>query len=137
MTLTFGVLQAIAMFAGPLALALLLRTKWRVSWGLFGFGALAFLSSKLVQLPVAALLDPHMPSDLWVRLPLVLLMAPLCEESARWICFRYWTPRARSWREGLFVGLGHGGFESIALGVVGAMALAGALTVSETSADAT
>ncbi len=137
MRTAFGVIQAFAMIGGPLALALLLRKRWRVSWSLFGFGALAFFLSKVVQLPLAAWLGPKLGSNLLVRLPIIFMLAPLCEEGARWICFRFWAKRAKSWREGLFVGLGHGGFEAMILGVLGAVALGGAMTVPESAAEAT
>ncbi len=137
MKIAVGVLQAFAMVGGPLALAMLLRKKWRVSWSLFGFGALAFFLSKVVQLPLGSWLGPKLGTNMWVRLPIIFLLAPLCEEGARWICFRYFAKRAKSWREGLFVGLGHGGFESMILGVLGAVALAGAMTVPESAAEAT
>lgn len=46
------------------------------------------------------------------------LSAGLFEESARYLVLRFWQRRARSWREALMFGAGHGGIESIALGAI-------------------
>ena len=41
------------------------------------------------------------------------LLAGLFEETARYILFKFILPKARTWREGILVGLGHGGAEAV------------------------
>ncbi|MCX7854815.1 MAG: YhfC family intramembrane metalloprotease, partial [Anaerolineae bacterium] len=40
-----------------------------------------------------------------------------CEEGARYLVLRFWRKEARSWSQGLAFGAGHGGVESILLGL--------------------
>ena len=49
------------------------------------------------------------------------LLAGIFEETARYILFRYILKNARSWKEGILVGLGHGGTEALILGVIAAL----------------
>jgi uncharacterized membrane protein YhfC len=46
------------------------------------------------------------------------LSAALFEEGARYIGYRYWAPKARTWGSSMMLGTGHGGAESIILGVI-------------------
>jgi uncharacterized membrane protein YhfC len=46
------------------------------------------------------------------------LSAALFEESVRFIGYRYWAKDARSWGKGMMLGAGHGGAESIILGIL-------------------
>jgi uncharacterized membrane protein YhfC len=45
------------------------------------------------------------------------LLAGMFEETARYILFKFILKRIRSWKEGILVGLGHGGTEAILLAV--------------------
>jgi uncharacterized membrane protein YhfC len=79
----------------------------------------------------------HLPFNFWVLTPglgrlgfadpgslrtllvvglLFGLSAGLFEEIARYLVLRYWLHDARSWREALMFGAGHGGIEAILLG---------------------
>jgi len=46
------------------------------------------------------------------------LSAGLWEETARYSAFRWWVGKRRSWRKGVQLGVGHGSFESIILGLL-------------------
>jgi len=46
------------------------------------------------------------------------LSAGLWEETCRYLMYRWWTQDSRSWQKGILLGLGHGGFESILLGLL-------------------
>jgi uncharacterized membrane protein YhfC len=46
------------------------------------------------------------------------LSAGLCEEGARYAAYRWWARDARSWSKALLLGCGHGGAESILLGLL-------------------
>ncbi|HRQ31554.1 MAG TPA: YhfC family glutamic-type intramembrane protease [Anaerolineales bacterium] len=45
------------------------------------------------------------------------LLAGIFEETARYILFKFILKRSRSWKEGVLVGLGHGGIEAILIGI--------------------
>src|SRR5690606_36393637 len=45
-------------------------------------------------------------------------------ETARYILFKYILKNARSWKEGILVGLGHGGVEALILGLLAAVTFA-------------
>jgi uncharacterized membrane protein YhfC len=106
----------------PLVLAIWAKRRWGTPWALFGAGAIAFVASKVVQIPLsmalgAALGGVALPEA--VRLAIFLVFAPLCEESARWLALRAtrreWSEGGRGHRDALFFGLGHGGAELMIL----------------------
>jgi uncharacterized membrane protein YhfC len=49
------------------------------------------------------------------------LLAGTFEETARYILFKYILKNTRSWKEGILVGLGHGGIEAVLLGILAAV----------------
>jgi uncharacterized membrane protein YhfC len=49
------------------------------------------------------------------------LSAGFFEEGTRYLAYRFWAKDARTWGSGLMMGAGHGGVESILLGIVGAL----------------
>jgi uncharacterized membrane protein YhfC len=119
-------LNTLLMIGMPIALAIWLSKKTRAPWMLFGVGAVTFIGSQLVHLPLnwglTALfkaLQPN-PQPQWWHLPfnaIVLgLTAGLCEETARYVGYRWLAKRARYWRDALMLGAGHGGTEAILLG---------------------
>jgi uncharacterized membrane protein YhfC len=116
--LTFTI-EVLIMLGLPLGLALLLRRRPGVAWGLIVAGAIAFVGSQAVHLPLnwaLGLLGAERGVALW-PLPLMALVAGLsagvCEELARYLVLRLWRREARSWVQGVAFGVGHGGVESI------------------------
>jgi uncharacterized membrane protein YhfC len=57
------------------------------------------------------------------------LSAGIFEEGARYLMYRFWAKKARSWDEAVMIGAGHGGIEAILLGVLTAYALLQALAL--------
>ncbi len=127
-------LNFLLMIALPILLgAFLARSPERsrrigVRWSLFGIGVVTFIASQVVHIPLnlglTALFQNHIlpnPPLAW-KLPfnsIVLgLTAGLCEELARYIVYRRWITSARTWREALMFGAGHGGVEAIIVGVL-------------------
>jgi uncharacterized membrane protein YhfC len=117
------------MIAMPFALAALLARRLGARWGLIWVGAVSFIGSQIVHQPLGILLTnlglfKPAPSG-W---PLVIyaaelgLWAALCEELARYLVLRFWLKRDRSWRSALMFGAGHGGAESVLLGLTAALA---------------
>lgn len=121
--LTFT-LEIVIMIGFPVGLWLLLRRRPGGTWGLIGAGALTFVASQVVHLPLnwaLGLLGGGRGVALWAP-PLVALVAGLsagvCEEVARYLSLRYWRHEARSWEQGVAFGAGHGGVEAILLGLL-------------------
>lgn len=117
------VVEILIMLGAPVALWLFLRRRYRASWGLIAVGALTFILSQVVHLPLnwgLGLLGGRRGVALW-PLPAMAavagLSAGLCEEGARYLVLRFWRKEARSWAQGLAFGAGHGGMESILVGL--------------------
>lgn len=133
-------LNGLLMIAMPIALAIAFRRRWGVRASLFGAGALTFIASQVVHLPLLALISwpfqQHwltMPPE-W-KLPFNALVggltAGLCEEIARYVAFRRFLKTTRTWQEGLMFGAGHGGIEAIILGVLVLVSFANYYTLSQ------
>lgn len=111
----------------PLGLFLWLKRRYGVSWLLFGVGVLTFIGSQVVHIPlllgVQALLKFQLPPyaiGLGANLlyaALLGMLAGLCEEPARLVGYRLLKTRANSFGAALALGAGHGGIESILVGV--------------------
>jgi uncharacterized membrane protein YhfC len=123
-------LNALLMVAMPIALAVWLARKTKAPWRLFGVGAATFVGSQVIHLPLnwglTALFKAIWPfasaQPQWWHLPfnaIVLgLTAGLCEETARYVGYRWLAKKARSWRDALMLGAGHGGAEAIIFGLL-------------------
>lgn len=137
MTTTFLALTAVQVVLGtavPLALASLWLRRVRARGGSaharsFGLGALVFILSQVVHVPLnsgltaafgpsIAALEPT--ARIWTNAAVLGLSAGLCEELARYFFFYFCGlgkgPSARERDEAVLVGLGHGGIESILFG---------------------
>ncbi|MGB9872917.1 MAG: YhfC family glutamic-type intramembrane protease [Anaerolineae bacterium] len=117
------VVEMLIMLGAPVALWLFLRRKYRAAWGLIAVGALTFVLSQVVHIPLnwgLGLLGGGRGVALW-PLPAMAavagLSAGICEEVARYLVLRFWRKEARSWAQGLAFGAGHGGIESVLLGL--------------------
>lgn len=119
-------LNALLMIGMPIGLGVWLVRKTKAPWLLFGIGAMTFIGSQVVHLPLNAgltlLFRAIWPSTQpqWWHIPfnaVVLgLTAGLCEEMARYVGYRWLAKKARYWRDALMLGAGHGGIEAIFLG---------------------
>lgn len=110
----------------PIVLAFYLTRKFNLSWKLILAGALTFIASQALHIPLLYGLTawfktagaPVIPQA-WLSLfnaILLGLLAGIFEETARWILFKYILKNARTWQEGVVVGIGHGGVEAFLLG---------------------
>jgi uncharacterized membrane protein YhfC len=121
-------LNGFLMIAMPLALAIYLTRRWKLSWRFWFVGAAVFILSQVGHIPfnygLTALFQNHLlpsPPIEWKNIfnAIVLgLSAGLFEELSRYAMFRWWLKDARSWRKGVLAGAGHGGVEAIILGVL-------------------
>lgn len=120
------------MIVMPILLGVYLARRLGQRWGLYLVGAATFIASQVVHIPLNSGLTALFankilpaPPAAW-RLPfnaVVLgLTAGLCEEIARYMVYRYWIKSARTWREALMFGAGHGGIEAIIFGALAGVA---------------
>ena len=133
MLLLAFVIELVIMFGAPVACGWFIGRRWALSWRLFWVGAVTFIASQVLHIPLNAGLTALFrlawmprPPDAW-QLPfnvIVLgLTAGLCEESARYLVYRFWLRGARTWRQALMFGAGHGGIESAITGLLVGVAL--------------
>jgi uncharacterized membrane protein YhfC len=113
----------------PILLAFYLTRKFKLSWKLVLAGALTFIASQVLHIPVVygltALFNngtlPAIPGA-WTTLfnaILLGLLAGIFEETARLILFKFSLKTVNTWAEGVLVGVGHGGVEAVLLGALG------------------
>ncbi len=126
-------LNALLMILLPMAIIVWVQRRWSLPWKLLGVGALTFVGSQVVRLPLLLGLGWLM-STLWPDFPrewampfnvvVLSLSAGLFEEGARYVGYRWLAPEARTWPQAMGLGAGHGGIEAILLGVLTAFTLA-------------
>lgn len=123
-------LSYLLMLGMPIALGVWIARRRGAGWALFGMGALTFIASQVLHIPFNWLILQRwrlLPIDTAVTLNLVLLAAfaglsaGVFEEGARYVTYRWWAKKARTWGRGLMLGAGHGGVESILLGLLAAL----------------
>lgn len=123
------ILNFLIMIGMPFGLALFLVRKYRVAWRLFGVGVATFILSQVFHIPFNEwVLEPiveRLGLDLaqgGFYLAVVALMygasAGFFEEITRYLGYRFWIKENRDWKSALMYGAGHGGIESILLGIL-------------------
>lgn len=126
--ITAGFIVAILIEIGlPFVLGYLFIRRYRTGWFLFFVGVLTFIGSQVLHIPAlqgltALFQNGTLPTPPVTILPyfnavLLGLLAGLFEETARWVGYRVLKQRADSWGAALTLGAGHGGIESILVGV--------------------
>ncbi|MGB2896092.1 MAG: YhfC family glutamic-type intramembrane protease [Anaerolineales bacterium] len=118
--------NGLLMIAIPLTLGVFLARRSRLSWSLFGAGALTFVASQIFHIPFNNLvLTPFVTGRGMFAVGglafmgaalLYGLSAGIFEEVARFVVMRRWAHKARNLPKALMFGAGHGGIEAIILG---------------------
>jgi len=130
----------------PVTLAILIIKKFKVHWLVVVTGVLTFIGSQVVHIPLLQIpnllqkagLNIVLPSEWaigWQALYLGLY-AGLCEETARWVGYRALKSKAASYRSAFGLGVGHGGVESVIVGVVVLASVLSAVLFNPTTAAA-
>ncbi len=142
MTYFLLLLNFALMLVIPIGVAMFIHRRTGAAWRLFFIGTVTFILSQVFHIPFnwvvqrAGLLPGNLES--WANLLLMAaflgLSAGLFEETARYLTYRYWAKDARSWSSGLMLGAGHGGIESILLGLLGAVNIVGLLVTLNSEA---
>lgn len=122
LTLAF-VVEIVFVFGFPIGLGVYLHRRFGTPWALYLAGAVTFIVSQVAHIPLNLGIGQLLLARGFLRLPetvrLLLgavitgLSAGVCEEGARYLAYRYVIKKARTWREALMFGAGHGGFESM------------------------
>lgn len=111
----------------PVGLAIIILHRFRSNWKFVGIGALIFIASQVVHLPllngITWLFDQHIiaeppaASRLLVQSLILGLAAGFCEETARLIGFSWIGAKNQRLGNFLALGIGHGGVESVLVGL--------------------
>ncbi|MFN8426958.1 MAG: YhfC family glutamic-type intramembrane protease [Anaerolineales bacterium] len=108
----------------PIILWIIFTRKYSLSWKLVLAGGLTFIASQILHIPLVVGLNKFLQnSSLLVTAIILGLLAGIFEETARYILFKFILKKSRSWKEGVLVGLGHGGTEAILIGISVALTL--------------
>jgi uncharacterized membrane protein YhfC len=119
---TAYVINFLGMIILPIIAFVFFKRKFNLGWKLTIAGGLTFIASQVLHIPLVLALTKTFLSWGIVAYAIVLgLLAGLFEETARYILFKFILKKSRSWKEGVFVGLGHGGMEAILLGIAVAL----------------
>ncbi len=134
MDINFGLLSTyiislLLMVGLPIALGYFVIRYLKVSWWVVLTGVFTFIGSQLLRIPASYGLSSlfqsgvlPVPSDAWIPVfnGLVAgLLAGVFEETARLVGFMFLKKRARPFKSAIGLGIGHGGTESILLGILG------------------
>ena len=118
--LFFQILAILIQIGVPVFLFFWILKKWKIDSGLIYAGAAAFLGSQLIHLPLnwylanVGLLD----GVGLVTLLILSFTAGLCEEPARYFVLKRWWPKSKTHKEAIAFGVGHGGIESLGVGLL-------------------
>ncbi len=114
--------SALLMMVIPLLLGIFLAQKYRLTWKLFLYGAAAFVLAQLAHIPLNWVLTRFFPAlapggNALATAIVFGLTAAITEEPARYSVLSGKLKWARGWKEALMFGAGHGGLESILIGI--------------------
>jgi len=106
----------------PIALGYFLVKRFGLRWRIFLIGVLFFIISQIMELPIAAgvaVFDLGLERCPWLGALIAGLTAGVGEEVARYLGFRFTRTMRdnRTWAAALLLGAGHGGAESILVGL--------------------
>ena len=117
----------IASFLGmiilPIILWMIFSRRFNLSWKPVLAGGLTFIASQILHIPLIVALGSLMEKNtILINAVMLGLLAGVFEETARYILFKFIIKKSRSWKEGILIGLGHGGTEALIIGVFAALA---------------
>ena len=123
MLISAYIVSFLGMILLPIILWIYFGRKFSLSWRLILAGGLTFIGSQVLHIPLVIGLNNIILKDasLLVNAIMLGLLAGIFEETARYILFKFILKNSRSWKEGVFIGLGHGGTEAILLGIFTAL----------------
>lgn len=112
----------LGMIVLPIFLWIYFTRKFSLSWKLILAGGLTFIASQVLHIPLVFGMGSFLQSvPLLINAIILGLLAGIFEETARFVLFKFILKNSRAWKEGVLVGLGHGGTEALILGVIVAL----------------
>ena len=133
-------LEVVLMIGIPVAVVLLVKKRWSLSMRLALAGAATFVASQILHIPANSVLARVLKMEtqpLIVQAIVLGLSAGVFEEVARYLVYRFWQKDARSWRDAVFFGLGHGGIEAILTGLLVGLTLVNVIALTRVADPAT
>ncbi|MGC9522756.1 MAG: YhfC family intramembrane metalloprotease [Anaerolineae bacterium] len=127
------ILEVLLMIAIPIVAVLWLGKRWSLPLRLALIGAATFVGSQVLHLPANSFLASALQLEaqpLVIQAIVLGLSAGIFEEVARYLVYRFWLTEARTWREGVVFGLGHGGIEAILTGALVVVTLISVLVIT-------
>jgi len=119
------IISFLGMIMLPILLWVYFTRKFALSWKLILAGGLTFIASQVLHIPLVLAMGSFLQGlSLLLDAIILGLLAGIFEETARYVLFKVFLKNARSWKEGILVGLGHGGTEALILGILAALAFA-------------
>jgi uncharacterized membrane protein YhfC len=116
------IISFLGMIALPIILWVYFTRRFVLSWKLVLAGGLTFIASQVLHIPLVIAMGSFLQSaSLIVNAIILGLLAGIFEETARYILFKFILKHVKSWKEGILVGLGHGGTEAVILGILAAV----------------
>lgn len=106
----------------PIAAWIYFGRRFALPWTLILAGGLTFIASQVLHIPLVIGMGSFLQTTPLLISAVVLgLLAGTFEETARYILFKFILKRSRTWKEGVLVGLGHGGTEAVIIGIFAAL----------------
>src|SRR5215208_602350 len=100
------IISFLGMIILPILLWIYFRRKFALSWKLVLAGALTFIASQVLHIPLVFGMNSLLQTLPLLANAIILgLLAGLFEETARYILFKFILRNTRSWKEGILVGL--------------------------------
>jgi uncharacterized membrane protein YhfC len=123
MLTTAYIINFLGMILLPIIAWIYFSRKFKLSWKLILAGGLTFIASQIPHVPLTLALTPLFQSWGVIAYAVILgLLVGIFEETARYILFKFFLRKSRTWNESVIVGLGHGGTEAVILGILAALA---------------
>tara|TARA_B100000029_G_scaffold477727_1_gene523081 strand:+ start:371 stop:1126 length:756 start_codon:yes stop_codon:yes gene_type:complete len=132
--LFFQVLTILVQLGIPVFLFLWVLRNWKIDSKLVWAGAAAFVGSQLIHLPMNWYLGNLglISGTGLASLLLLSFTAGLCEEPARYFVLKRWWAKAKTHKETMAFGLGHGGIESFIVGLLSVLSVVNFWTIKNT-----
>lgn len=133
--------QALIVFGGVIALAIMLHRRLPAPWRAWVWGALTFVASQVARQPIliglavlsqALGLDFGQEGNFWFNAVALSFSAGLFEEMARYLVLRFLAKGVRGWSNAVMFGAGHGGIEAIL--IVGGLAISNLVLLANADA---
>jgi len=130
LTVLFSI-NYLGMIVLPIVVAFYFTRKFQLPWWLVFAGALTFIASQILHLPFLTALYSYLNNigfsassetmSAVINAIVAGLAAGIFEETARWVLYKFVLKNARTWKEGILVGAGHGGVEALLVGILGTL----------------